>query len=268
MPLDGILTAPPPAYTPAYADSGKESYSRLTQSYSSIWNDCGDRPIEDRVSCFVSDVSNYQDPEDYTTLREPGLPFLVTIQSFLASASASSDASTSLSNSPTPAASVNPSSSPTDTVLMASATATPSSSPKQSSPSSSSSGSSHTGAIVGGVIGGVVFLLLAVAAFLFYRRRTARNARAPSAEFMHMARGDSSSPILSAKHAEGVLTPPSTSHGGDRIPLARQSSIESDDLPPAFTPGSFKDPVYEKVQASAALREEYEARDVEGGYKD
>lgn len=93
---------------------------------------------------------------------------------------------------------------------------------------------------------------------------------------MHMARGGSSSPILSAKHAssDGVLTPPSTSHGvggggADRVPLARQSSIESDDRPPAFSPGNFKDPVYEKVQASAAMREEYEARDVEGGgYKD
>ena len=151
-------------------------------------------------------------------------------------------------------------------------------SPKPSSPpsSSSSSSSNHTGAIIGGVLAGVAALALAAAAFLLYRRRTARKARAPSAEFMHMARGGSSSPILSAKHAssDGVLTPPSTSHGvggggADRVPLARQSSIESDDRPPAFSPGNFKDPVYEKVQASAAMREEYEARDVEGGgYKD
>lgn len=83
-----------------------------------------------------------------------------------------------------------------------------------------------------------------------------------------MARGGSSSPILSAKHVEGIITPPSSGHGGDRVPLARQSSIESDDRPPAFTPGSFSDPVYEKVQASAAMREAYEARDMEGGYKD
>ncbi|KAI0721639.1 hypothetical protein C8T65DRAFT_630687 [Cerioporus squamosus] len=158
--------------------------------------------------------------------------------------------------SPLPGTLLQPSPSPTNSASLTNATGSGVSLPKTGSPSSSSS-SSHTGAIIGGVIGGVVL------------SRTRKSRAAPSAEFMHMARGGSSSPILSAKHVEGIMTPPSTAHGGgDRVPLARQSSIESDDRPPAFTPGSFKDPVYEKVQASAAMREEYEARDVEGGYKD
>ena len=43
---------------------------------------------------------------------------------------------------------------------------------------------------------------------------------------------------------------------------------DDDERPPPFTPGNYRDPVYEKVLASAAVREEYAARDVEGGYKD
>ncbi|KAI0747991.1 hypothetical protein C8Q80DRAFT_1120584 [Daedaleopsis nitida] len=131
----------------------------------------------------------------------------------------------------------------------------------QSPTSSSSSSSPNVGAIVGGVIGGVALLALAAAAFLFLRRHKKRHA-APSAEFMHMARG--ASPTFSAKHVEASAM----SMNGDHMPLARHSSIEEEDPPPAFSPGSFKDPVFEKVSASAAMREQYEARDAEGGYKD
>ncbi|TFK88671.1 hypothetical protein K466DRAFT_652511 [Polyporus arcularius HHB13444] len=244
------------------------SYSRLTQSYASIWdNDCGGQ--SDQVACFTHAIHKYQDPEDYTTLSDPNLPFLATIQSFIASGSARTDADTGTTALPSPSA--QPSPSPTDTASSSTATSGITSPKSTSTPDSSSTTtttSSHTGAIIGGVIAGVVLIALAVLAFLFYRRRTRKSCAAPSAEFMHMARGGSSSPILSAKHVEGIITPPSSGHGGDRVPLARQSSIESDDRPPAFTPGSFSDPVYEKVQASAAMREAYEARDMEGGYKD
>lgn len=129
------------------------------------------------------------------------------------------------------------------------------------------------GPIVGGVLGGFVLLALLGAGFYVFLRRR-RTTRAPSAEFMHIAR--QGSPTLSfaaAKHRES-MTPSKT-------PLARQSSLddheydlhpeEDDRPPPPFSPGSFSDPVYEKVSASAALREQYSARDHEleqGGYKD
>ncbi|KAI0646923.1 hypothetical protein C8Q79DRAFT_1009081 [Trametes meyenii] len=117
----------------------------------------------------------------------------------------------------------------------------------------SSRGDDHTGAIVGGVIGGLAFLLLAACAFVIVRRRLRARRTAPSAEFMDMARGTTPAGMMGF---DSVTTPLA-----DRsVPLARQSSLEEADLPPAFTPGSYTDPVYEKVQAAAALREHYQRR--------
>lgn len=114
----------------------------------------------------------------------------------------------------------------------------------------------HTGAIAGGVIGGLAFLLLAiVVTILLYRRMRARRT-APSAEFMDLARGTTPGPA--PVRMEGTTTP-----SGDRLlPLARQGSLgDYDDRPPAFTPGIYADPVFEKVHAAAALREQYQRRD-------
>ncbi|OJT08945.1 hypothetical protein TRAPUB_155 [Trametes pubescens] len=122
---------------------------------------------------------------------------------------------------------------------------------------SSDKHSNHTGAIVGGVIGGLAFLLLAiVAATLLYRRMRARRT-APSAEFMDLARSETT-PGPNPVRMEGTTTP-----SGDRLlPLARQDSLgDDDDRPPGFAPGAYADPVLEKVQAAAALREQYERRD-------
>ncbi|KAL1947702.1 hypothetical protein VTO73DRAFT_13426 [Trametes versicolor] len=114
----------------------------------------------------------------------------------------------------------------------------------------------HTGAIVGGVIGGLAFLLLTtVATILLYRRMRARRT-APSAEFIDFARGTTPGP--GPVRMEGTTTP-----SGDRLlPLARQGSLDdTDDCPPAFTPGVYGDPVLEKVQAAAAMREQYQRRE-------
>jgi len=47
-----------------------------------------------------------------------------------------------------------------------------------------------------------------------------------------------------------------------RLPLvARQPSLEDEQPPPPFTPGSYTDPIYEKVLSAKAQRQEYEAYD-------
>ena len=130
-----------------------------------------------------------------------------------------------------------------------------------SSPKSTltTSSSKHTGAIVGGVIGALALLALSALAFLCLRRRRRHRNRdiPPSAEFMRIARGDSPS-LLPLQHDEYAA------EGGSAVPLARQSSLEDDERPPAFTPGNYRDPVLEKVQQSAQMREQYD-HDAEGG---
>ncbi|KAL1947703.1 hypothetical protein VTO73DRAFT_13427 [Trametes versicolor] len=120
--------------------------------------------------------------------------------------------------------------------------------------SSSDKHSSHTGAIIGGVIGGLAFLLLATAAaILLYRRMRARRT-APSAEFMDIMRGTTPGPVPAsgAMRAEGTATP-----SGDHL-LGLED--DGDERPPAFIPGTYGDPVLEKVQAAAAMRQEYQRR--------
>ncbi|KAI0670511.1 hypothetical protein C8Q78DRAFT_1079470 [Trametes maxima] len=115
----------------------------------------------------------------------------------------------------------------------------------------------NTGAIVGGVIGGLAFLLLAACAFIIVRRRLRARRTAPSAEFMDLARGTTPA---GAMRFDGATTP----LADYSVPLTRESSLGDADAdadpPPAFTPGSYADPVYEKVLASAALREHYDKR--------
>ena len=64
----------------------------------------------------------------------------------------------------------------------------------------------------------------------------------------------------------------SNKHASQGTPFAptRQGSLSlnDDERQPPLTPVNFRDPVYERVQALAMLREEDAARDVEGGWKD
>ncbi|KAH9901256.1 hypothetical protein C8Q73DRAFT_677221 [Cubamyces lactineus] len=141
------------------------------------------------------------------------------------------------------------------------------------------SGKSHTGAIVGGVIGGLALVLfVAFATILLRRRRRARHT-APSAEFLDIMRqggGLGQGGALSPVKQDGRPTTPGLHYysdeaemiGGDGLtnqdwthPLARQSSLESDERPPAFTPGAFRDPVLEKARTAAAMREHYLRRE-------
>ena len=112
---------------------------------------------------------------------------------------------------------------------------------------------------MGGVLGGVALVVLAVLAFLFIRRRRRRSRAAdvaPSAEFMRMAR--EGTPSFVAFH---------DSSGGDSVdfsgtprshtPLVHQGLLDAHEHPPPFTPGSYTDPVYEKVQESESLHAWY-----------
>ncbi|KAI0079994.1 hypothetical protein K474DRAFT_1769896 [Panus rudis PR-1116 ss-1] len=104
----------------------------------------------------------------------------------------------------------------------------------------------RVGPIVGGVIGGIALLILLIVAFILWRRRRRRRRHhlAPSAEFMHHARDRS------------LGTSPLPYGDNPRYPsLMRHSSIEDpDDIPPPFTQGTYKDPVYEKVDAAEAQK--------------
>ncbi|KAI0664941.1 hypothetical protein C8Q70DRAFT_1049133 [Cubamyces menziesii] len=211
-----------------------------------------------------------------------------------ATATASIPATPSNSSSPEPSSpTFTPSSTPMSTLLTfpsdtseppgMSTTADPSSSSSRhtSTAGSHTSGKNDTGAIVGGVIAGLILLLTIYAAILLRRRKRARRT-APSAEFMDIVRhgrlgfGAGGSGALSpVKRDDGALTPSSDyysvavgSTGGLDLasehplhPLARQSTLESDELPPAFTPGSYKDPVLENVHAAAEMREYYLRRE-------
>lgn len=119
----------------------------------------------------------------------------------------------------------------------------------------------HTGAIVGGVIGGLAFFLLVTICAMLLRRRRRAQRTAPSAEFMGIVRGTTPGPAPTPAFArvEGSATP-----SGDRLlplPLADDGHGHDDEEhPPLFTPGAYVDPVFEKVRAAAAMREEYEGR--------
>lgn len=134
------------------------------------------------------------------------------------------------------------------------------SSSTSSSLASSSKHSNHTGTIVGGVIGGLAVLLLATVATILLRRRMRARHTAPSAEFMGLARGTlTPGPGSGLVRTAGTMTP-----SGDRLlSLAPQRSLDDDDddRPPAFTPGAYADPVLEKVQVAAAMREQYKPHD-------
>ena len=107
------------------------------------------------------------------------------------------------------------------------------------------------------MLGALAFIaLIALAALFFVRRRRMRASRpAPSAEFMRMARD----PAFASLRDDDA----GTTSG---VPLARQVSLEDDERPPAFTPGNYRDPVYEKVQESAEMRERYDHDSDDGGY--
>ncbi|OSX65167.1 hypothetical protein POSPLADRAFT_1038961 [Postia placenta MAD-698-R-SB12] len=99
----------------------------------------------------------------------------------------------------------------------------------------------NVGAIAGGVIGGLCLFALLAVLLVFWLRRRRRTRVAPSAEFMSAAAAASHS--ADAKEAS--------------LPLARQNSLE-DELPPAFTPGSFSDPIFEKLRSAEMQRQQYQ----------
>ncbi|PIL27137.1 hypothetical protein GSI_10278 [Ganoderma sinense ZZ0214-1] len=135
----------------------------------------------------------------------------------------------------------------------------PSASPHLSTPDTLSA---NTDAIAGGVVGGVAFLtLLAIGAFLLVRHRR-KSRPPPSAEFMHLARGPSE---LGFATMDGKKSP--TLHRLMPGPLARRGSLEDEEnLPPLSPTLSYHDPVLEKAQESAAMREKYIGSE-EGGYQ-
>ena len=142
----------------------------------------------------------------------------------------------------------------------------PESTALQTVPSTSSSlhiesSSTSTGAIAGGVVGGLALLaLIAVGAFLFIRHRR-KSRPPPSAEFMHLARGPSE---LGFATMDGKKSP--TLHRLMPGPLARRGSLEDEEQAPPMSPVGYRDPVLEKAQESAAMREKYVASE-EGGYQ-
>ncbi|KAI0664938.1 hypothetical protein C8Q70DRAFT_940807 [Cubamyces menziesii] len=136
-----------------------------------------------------------------------------------------------------------------------------------------------TGSIVGGVIGGLALVLLIAFATILLRRRIRARHTAPSAEFVGVMRHGGilgSGNVLSPVKQDGRAATPGNHYHDyaaemiDRSastsedwthPLVRQSSFESDERPPAFTPGAYRDPVLEKVRTAAAMREHYLRRE-------
>lgn len=112
-------------------------------------------------------------------------------------------------------------------------------------PSSSSSGKSNIGPIVGGVIGGLALISIGAAILFFYLRRQRNRKVAPSSEFTKYI------------HTGGthMSTRPETALSGSRGTVPRQDSAtipltagedEVLEAPPAFTPGQYTGPVFEK----------------------
>ncbi|KAG8936706.1 hypothetical protein FRC03_004167 [Tulasnella sp. 419] len=114
--------------------------------------------------------------------------------------------------------------------------------------SSRSSKSNNIGAIVGGIVGGVVLLALVLGLFLVYRRRK-QNRVAPSAEFAKYHAKPSLQPMHRPPMAEADQPRRSASTAG-YAPLGSTSPPpapeENGDVLPAFTPGHYNGPVFEK----------------------
>ncbi len=118
-----------------------------------------------------------------------------------------------------------------------------------------------TGAIAGGVVGGLALLaLLATGMFLLVRRHR-KSRPPPSAEFMHLTRGQSE---LGFATMDGKESP--TLHRLMPGPLAPRGSMEDEEQHPPLSPAFYRDPVLEKAQESAAMREKYVGSE-EGGYQ-
>ncbi|THH32995.1 hypothetical protein EUX98_g1196 [Antrodiella citrinella] len=117
---------------------------------------------------------------------------------------------------------------------------------------SASRSHNNAGPIAGGVIGAVILIALLVGAFLFWRKRRSKKRTAPSAEFMHHNRLQ---PSLSA--------PPLLA----RDMSNRNSEDEDEQLPP-FSSGTFNDPIFEKLSAAAAQRQEIEQLQLYHPYRD
>ncbi|KAM5539014.1 hypothetical protein V8D89_007237 [Ganoderma adspersum] len=116
--------------------------------------------------------------------------------------------------------------------------------------------SNPIGAVVGGVVGGLVLTALVATITFYVIRRRRKLSVPPSAEFLHMAYDGSGKPTFVTRDGD------ETANRDRFIPLVRQGSFEDDEQPPDFTLGGYTDPVLEKVQASAALRDRYGRRDV------
>ena len=121
------------------------------------------------------------------------------------------------------------------------------------------------GAVAGGVIGAILLLILILVAVIFRkslakRWQHLRNRRiAPSAEFLstppqpfpNQSRLGRSSP------GPGLLVSHHHRLGNSRFSVQdlHYPAITDEEAPPPFTPGTFNDPVIEKVNAAARQRE-------------
>lgn len=133
--------------------------------------------------------------------------------------------------------------------------------PTAESASSSMGGGSNKGAIIGGVIGGVVLLSVIIICIVFYMRRK-RSRTAPSKEFMQYAPvnqaiippHDEESGSFHNQNLQSSqqLLPAGGQQQQQRNSAAlRQDSGFTDEMEtlPGFTPGLFKDPIFEKGAA-------------------
>ena len=169
------------------------------------------------------------------------------------------------------------------TVEEATFTQDPTTAPTVEAQAGSSSGpnKSRTGAIIGGVVG-IVIILAIIAFCIIYsiRYRRAKKRTPASAEFMKYAQGNTdtrksaTTPLTHGYHNSSVeenlpMRTVGQNNGGggysqnarasiirldkdtgtnelDRVPMPVSRDIHHDDELPAFTPGLFKDPIFEK----------------------
>ncbi|PSR71166.1 hypothetical protein PHLCEN_2v13012 [Hermanssonia centrifuga] len=226
--------------------SGLPSYTSSAVSTSSVSGSIDPVPssVSGSIDPVPSSVSGSIDPVPSSS-SSPSKPTSVAILTSLSSPSPNGSAAIS-STSPPPlipngATSVLPGSASSSPLPNGIVSVLPGPASTASTAVSANHHSNHAGAIAGGIIGGLIFLGLIILA-LFYRRallkRLYRNRTAPSAEFIN--------------HPEFIHTRQNTNN----TLLRGVSPYVDEEQPPPFTPGSFNDPIVEKVTATAAAQRE------------